>query len=472
MTATTHRIQSGETLSQLARRFGTSVAELAKANGISDPDKIYAGHTLNIPGKNDGFDQKKTQKQRPPQQSPDTLETPVKQQTQQPQTQTQTQTEQTQQTSQVQSQTNSTTGEYPLYSQTDPKWHTNPMGTDGRSHDTIGWQGCAMTSATMALDGITGQKLTPGQMNDFLRKNGGYDKSGNVNWDKLGKAYNPPVGTKRQPEGSFGPKQIDAELAAGRPVMVHVDYHGKAKGSGPDGKGDHWILVTGKDAKGHYIANDPAGGKKITLHSDGNKLVNDSGKPYQTTGGAVTFSRGPAKTNNTSQTTQTQQTTQTETNQTSSKRGNDLSGNWKAAKGHSASEYDALINESAKKYGVEPRFVKAVIEQESHFNPNVSSKKDASGLMQLLPGAWSDMGGGNRNDPKTNIDHGTKYLAQLLKRYGGDQQKALAAYNWGMGNVDKHLKAHNGQLVLSQAPAETRGYVTNIMQAYRGEAYH
>jgi LysM repeat protein len=51
----TYKIQSGDTLSQLSRRFGTSVGELARANGIQNPDLIYAGASLRIPGRSDSF---------------------------------------------------------------------------------------------------------------------------------------------------------------------------------------------------------------------------------------------------------------------------------------------------------------------------------------------------------------------------------------------------------------------------------
>jgi len=263
-------IRRGDTLNALASKYGVSVKSLVDANKIANADKILAGSNLVIPdkfeskpatsgaSKADGFETSKT-------------------------------------TSVSNTTSSNVSGQYPTFNQGDAQWKANPMGTGGGSKNHIGAIGCAMTSVTMALDGITGSKLTPAQMNEFMRKNGGYTSGGSIqNWEVMGKAVSPPVGVKRQPEGSFTPAKIDAELAAGRPVMVHVDYKDANRKLGHDGKGDHWILITGKSADGKYLANDPAGGKKIELKAEGGKLhASSGGKDYISTGGAVTFSRGP-----------------------------------------------------------------------------------------------------------------------------------------------------------------------------------
>jgi soluble lytic murein transglycosylase-like protein len=57
-------------------------------------------------------------------------------------------------------------------------------------------------------------------------------------------------------------------------------------------------------------------------------------------------------------------------------------------------------------------------------------------------------------DPEQNVMAGTRYLKQMLGRYGGDLDKALAAYNWGPGNLDR---SGDGRL-----PKETRHYITRI----------
>lgn len=108
-----------------------------------------------------------------------------------------------------------------------------------------------------------------------------------------------------------------------------------------------------------------------------------------------------------------------------------------AGKGQST-QFDNIIAQSAQKYGVDPSLVKAVVKQESQFNPGAHSGVGAQGLMQLMPGTAKDLGVKNAWDPKQNIDGGTKYLGQLMKKYDGDMTKAVAAYNAGPGNVNKY----------------------------------
>lgn len=93
--------------------------------------------------------------------------------------------------------------------------------------------------------------------------------------------------------------------------------------------------------------------------------------------------------------------------------------------------------------------------QESKFNPNAKSGKKAGGVMQIIPGTAKELGVKNVYDPADNIRGGVKYMKQLLEKYDYDPEKALAAYNWGPGRVDK--------LGLSRMPLETKGYITNIL---------
>lgn len=107
--------------------------------------------------------------------------------------------------------------------------------------------------------------------------------------------------------------------------------------------------------------------------------------------------------------------------------------------------------------------IEAVIKAESSFNPNAKSHAGAQGLMQLMPGTARGLGVTDPFDPTQNINGGTKYLGQMINKYG-DYQLALAAYNWGPGNVDKAIKKYGNSwsAISKNAPKETQNYVSKI----------
>lgn len=100
--------------------------------------------------------------------------------------------------------------------------------------------------------------------------------------------------------------------------------------------------------------------------------------------------------------------------------------------------YDTSINEHSRRMGVSADLVRAVIQVESAFNPSAVSTKGAMGLMQLMPATARELGVANPFEPDQNIRGGVTYLKRLLTRYNDNVELALAAYNAGMGNVEKY----------------------------------
>ncbi|KJH61633.1 lytic transglycosylase domain-containing protein [Acinetobacter calcoaceticus] len=100
--------------------------------------------------------------------------------------------------------------------------------------------------------------------------------------------------------------------------------------------------------------------------------------------------------------------------------------------------FDHIIKQAAQQHGVSEGLIKAVMHTESGFNVNARSPVGAQGLMQLMPATARRFNVTNAFDAHQNIFAGAKYLSWLLKRFRGNTQMALAAYNAGEGNVDKY----------------------------------
>lgn len=118
---------------------------------------------------------------------------------------------------------------------------------------------------------------------------------------------------------------------------------------------------------------------------------------------------------------------------------------------------EPIVNAASKRYGVDAGLIKAVIKAESDFNPQAVSHAGAKGLMQLMPGTARSLGVNDSFDPVQNVMGGTRFLRDMLKRYDGNLDSALAAYNWGPGNVDRRPDS---------LPRETRNYQARVKQLY------
>ena len=121
--------------------------------------------------------------------------------------------------------------------------------------------------------------------------------------------------------------------------------------------------------------------------------------------------------------------------------------------GSSRTEINNIIAHASKTYKIDPDLVEAVVKAESDFDVNCTSSKGAMGLMQLMPETAKELGVKDYYDPVENIMAGTRYLKSLLDRYDGNIALALAAYNWGMGNVERHPE---------RLPRETQTYIARV----------
>jgi len=118
---------------------------------------------------------------------------------------------------------------------------------------------------------------------------------------------------------------------------------------------------------------------------------------------------------------------------------------------------DEMIKVYSKRYGLDYDLVRAVVQVESAYKPEVESKAGAQGLMQIMPQTQEELGLKYPFDPASNIEAGVRYLRSLIDRFG-DVRLALAAYNAGPSKVEKY----NG----IPPYAETKRYVQKVLNIY------
>lgn len=122
-------------------------------------------------------------------------------------------------------------------------------------------------------------------------------------------------------------------------------------------------------------------------------------------------------------------------------------------------QFDGMIQAASKKWNVDESLIRAVIKQESAYDPQATSHCGAQGMMQLMPETAAELGVTDAYDPAQNIMGGTRYLRGLLDRFDGNISKALAGYNAGPGAVEKHggIPPYD----------ETQHYVSNVLEFYQ-----
>ena len=120
--------------------------------------------------------------------------------------------------------------------------------------------------------------------------------------------------------------------------------------------------------------------------------------------------------------------------------------------------FHTIIQEASNRYQVDPALIRAIIMAESSCNPRAISKKGARGLMQLMPSTAKALGVEDSFNPEHNIHGGVKYFKQLLDRFDGDTQMALAAYNAG----SRKVRQYNGVPPFKA----TRYYIKRVFSYY------
>lgn len=138
--------------------------------------------------------------------------------------------------------------------------------------------------------------------------------------------------------------------------------------------------------------------------------------------------------------------------------------NTKKVQSTSQSNIDKAIESASKKFGIDEDLIRAVIKQESGFNQYALSSAGAQGLMQLMPATADSLGVENPFNALDNISGGTRYLRSLMEAFDGNTQLALAAYNGGIGRMNK-LGVDTTEEI-AKMPSETRQYVAKVISNY------
>ncbi|WP_346914660.1 lytic transglycosylase domain-containing protein [Clostridium sp.] len=131
-----------------------------------------------------------------------------------------------------------------------------------------------------------------------------------------------------------------------------------------------------------------------------------------------------------------------------------------SATGTDSERIEKAIADASTKYGVNANLIRAIIKTESNFNPNAVSPAGAKGLMQLMPCNIEHYGVNDAFNIEQNVDAGTRHIKDYLKTYNYDLNMALAAYNFGPGNMSSRGISSSSDFY--KLPSETKNYLAKI----------
>ena len=131
-----------------------------------------------------------------------------------------------------------------------------------------------------------------------------------------------------------------------------------------------------------------------------------------------------------------------------------------SATGTNAERIEKAVADCSAKYGVNENLIRAIIKTESNFDPNAASPAGAKGLMQLMPCNIEHYGVTDPFNIEENIDAGTRHINDYLKTYNNDLNMALAAYNFGPGNMASRGISSSSDFY--KLPTETKNYLEKI----------
>lgn len=143
-------------------------------------------------------------------------------------------------------------------------------------------------------------------------------------------------------------------------------------------------------------------------------------------------------------------------------------------------DYSEYVYKYSEQNNIDPLLTFAIIKAESNFNRNIKSKSGAIGLMQLMESTALEQAEEVNEEipvteslynPEINIKIGTKYYSKLIQKYNNNTLLALAAYNAGIGNVDKWIEQgiikQDGSDIENIPFKETNNYVRKIVRDYK-----